>query len=71
MGRQKNTPKERRRRRKKKPVKELNETEISNVPDKEFKVMIIRILPRLEKRVKELSETSNKKKLLKEPIRDE
>ena len=29
----------------------LNETELSNVPNREFKVMVIKILTRLEKRV--------------------
>ena len=32
----------------------------SNMPDKEFKVMIVKILTGLEKRIEELSETFNK-----------
>ena len=40
--------------------KELNATEISNMPDKKSKVMIIKILTGLEKRVQELSKTSDK-----------
>lgn len=30
-------------------TKELNEKDISNIPDKEFKVMVIKILTRREK----------------------
>lgn len=41
----------------------LNETEISNLPDKEFKVMVTNILMGLEKRVDKLSEKINKKKI--------
>ena len=41
-------------------ARELNETEISNMPDKELKVMVIKILTQLEKRVKDLSEIFNK-----------
>ena len=40
--------------------KELNETEISNLPDKEFKVMIIKMLTELWRRVDEHSENFNK-----------
>ena len=43
----------------KKPQKiteELNEMEIRNIPDKEFKIMVIKVLIRLEKRVEELTE---------------
>ena len=40
--------------------KELNETEISNMPDKEFEVMTSKICTELEKRVEESSETFNK-----------
>ena len=35
--------------------------EISNTPDKEFKVMVIKILIELEKIVKDLSETVTKR----------
>ena len=41
-------------------ARELNETEISNVPDKELKVMVVKILTQLEKRMKDLSEIFNK-----------
>ena len=41
--------------------KGLHETEISNLPDKEFKVMVIKILIELEKIVKDLSETVTKR----------
>ena len=34
--------------------------QINNMPEKEFKVMIIKILTRLEKRVEELSEIFKK-----------
>ena len=37
----------------------LSKTDISNMPDGEFKAMIRRLLSRLEKRVKEDSETLN------------
>ena len=37
----------------------LNETDISNMPDREFKGMIIRTLTGLEKRVEDMSETLN------------
>ena len=43
-------------------VKSLNETEISDMPDKEFKVMVIEILTRLDKRVEVLSESFKKQK---------
>ena len=36
--------------------KVLNETKINNMPEKEFKVMVIKILTGLEKKVKDLSE---------------
>lgn len=49
-------------------AKDLSKMEISNMPDREFKVLIIKILTRLEKRVEDNSEAFNKKK--KEPIRD-
>ena len=38
---------------------DLNRTEISNAPDRKFKVMIIKILTGLEKRVEDLSENFN------------
>ena len=39
--------------------KDVNETE-SNMPDKEFKIMIVKMFMRLERRVEELSETTKK-----------
>ena len=41
-------------------VKELNETEISNLPDKEFRVIVIKMLTELWRRMDELSENFNK-----------
>ena len=38
-------------------ARDLNETAISNVPDRVLKAMIIRILAGLEKRVEDMSET--------------
>jgi len=40
-------------------AKELYRTEISNMPDREFKVMIIKIVTGLEERVEDFSETLN------------
>lgn len=40
-------------------VKELNATDLSKILDKEFNVMIIKILSGLKKRLEELSETFN------------
>ena len=40
--------------------KNLNETEISNLPDKEFKVMVIKMLTKLRRRMNEHSENVNK-----------
>ena len=41
--------KKKKKRTKRKLRKKLNETKISNIPDKEFKVMIVKILTKLEK----------------------
>ena len=41
-------------------ARELNETVISSMPDREFKVMVIKILTGLEKRVKDMSENLNR-----------
>ena len=38
-------------------MKDLNEIEINNMPDREFKVVTIKILTELEKRGEDLSET--------------
>ena len=40
--------------------KELNEIEISNLPDKEFKVMVIKMLTELRRRMDEYIENFNK-----------
>lgn len=40
--------------------KELNEIEISNMPDKGFREIIIKIFTRFERQVEELSENFNK-----------
>lgn len=42
-------------------ARDLSEIDISNMHDKEFKVMITKILTGLEKRVEEMSETLNTK----------
>ena len=41
-------------------ARDLNEMQISNIPDREFKVTIIKILTGFEKKVEEFSETLNK-----------
>ena len=41
-------------------ARDLSETEISNMPNKEFKVRIIKILTKIEKRVKYISKTLKK-----------
>ena len=41
-------------------ARKLNEMEISNMHDRESKVMVIKILTGLEKRVEDLSENLNK-----------
>lgn len=40
--------------------KELNETVISNRPDKEFKVIVIRMLTKLRRRIHKHGENFNK-----------
>ena len=40
-------------------TRDLSETDISKMPYREFKVMIISIITRLEKRVEDMSETLN------------
>ena len=42
--------------------KELNKTEISNLSDKEFKVMVIRLLTEPGRRMDELQQTDRKYK---------
>ena len=41
-------------------ARNLSEMDISSMPDREFKVMIIMILTGLEKRVEDISEALNK-----------
>lgn len=41
--------------------KELNETELSNLPNKKLNIMVLKMLTRLEKSLDELSESFNKK----------
>lgn len=41
-------------------VSDLSKRDISNMPDRKFKVMIIMIVTGLEKRVENISETLNK-----------
>ena len=50
-----------------------NKTEISNMPDRGFKVTVIKILTGLEKRVEDISETLNKEteNIKREPTRNE
>ena len=38
----------------------ISKEEISNIPDREFKVMVIKILTELKKRIEDISETFNK-----------
>lgn len=45
--------------------KKLNRTKIINIPEKEFKVMVIRMPTRFEKRVDEMSEFNKRKKISK------
>ena len=42
------------------PEKELSETEMSNLPDREFKQRVLRMLTDLGRRIDELSENVNK-----------
>lgn len=43
-------------------TRDLSETNIRNIPNREFKVMIIKILTGIEERVEDLSETLNRDK---------
>ena len=45
------------------PETELSEVEISNLPDKEFKAMIIKMLNKLGRRMDEHSEKFNEEKI--------
>ena len=51
--------------------KELNEVEISNLLEKDFKVMIINMLNELERRMDKHNENLNKIRKYKEPNRAE
>ena len=48
------------KRQEKNPEKINNKTEINNLPDKEFKALMIRMLTELRKRIDEHSENFNK-----------
>jgi len=53
-------------------ARELNEMEVNNMPDREFKVTVIKILTGHEKRVENLNETFKKdRNHQKVPMRDE
>ena len=41
-------------------AEDISEMEISNVPDREFKITVIKVFTGLEKRVEDISETLNK-----------
>ena len=47
-------------------AKSLNEMEISNMPNRKFKVIVPKILNRPEKSVEDLSENFDKEKILKQ-----
>ena len=55
------------------PEKQLNEVEIGNLPEKEFRIMIVKMIQDLGKRIKEHNENFNKEldNIKKEPIRAE
>lgn len=40
-------------------ARDLSQTDIRNIPDREFKAMIMRVLTRLKKRVEDMSKTLN------------
>ena len=42
------------------PEKTTNETEINNLPDEEFKALVIRMVTELRRRIDEYSENFNK-----------
>ena len=42
------------------PEKELQEMEISSLPNKELKVMVIKMFPKLKRRIDEQNENFNK-----------
>ena len=52
-------------------VKQLNEMEINNIPDKEFKVMVIKTLPGLEKRQILVRTLANRWQIFKKWVREE
>ena len=49
-------------------ARDQNKVDVSNMPDREFKVMIIKIVSRLEKKVENISETLSTQ-IKKEPIK--
>ncbi len=42
------------------PEKQLNEAEIGNLPKKEFRIMIVRMIQNLGNRIDKMQETFNK-----------
>ena len=42
------------------PEKQLNEVEIGNLPEKEFRVMIVKMIQTLKNRIEKIQETFNK-----------
>ena len=44
--------------------RELCEKEISNIPDREFKVVVIKMLTGLQKRIEDLNKTLNRDRKL-------
>ena len=42
------------------PEKQLNEVERGNLPEKEFRIMIVKVTPKLRKTVKKMQEVSTK-----------
>ena len=57
------------------PEKQLNEVEIGNIPEKEFRIMIVKMIQdlgkRMEAKIKKMEEMFNKPRRIKEqtPIR--
>ncbi len=52
-------------------VEEQNEMEISDLPDNEFEVTVMKMLPKLGRRMNELSENFNRDRKYEKPIRTE
>lgn len=52
-------------------VEEQNEMEISDLPDNEFEVTVMKMLPKLGRRMNELSENFNRDRKYEKSIRTE